>query len=103
MACVDADRRLARKLPEPQSLVDGANAIELLPRRGHQGLLLRLHDLRPQACRDAMTWVGIQFLKPWRRLRRLERLARRVPASVQWGRDDADGIRLAEQRGWRID
>jgi hypothetical protein len=54
---VNTDRRFARQLSESQSLVNRANLIELLPRAGHQLLLLRLDDLSAKAGRDAVAGI----------------------------------------------
>ena len=102
VAYVDAHRRFAGELREPQPLVDRANPIELLPRRRHQRLLLRLHDLRAEPGGDTGARVGVQLLEPRRRLPRLERRARGMPPAVERRRDHPQRVRLIEQRRRRV-
>ena len=48
-------------------LIDALDFAELFPRRGHQLLLLSLHDLRAERGDGAVARIEIQFIQPGRR------------------------------------
>ena len=60
-------------------LIDPFDLAELFPRRGHQLLLLSLHDLRAQRGDGSVARIEIQFIQPGRRCRRRGRHVHGVP------------------------
>ena len=72
-------------------LIDPFDLAELFPRRGHQLLLLSLHDLRAQRGDRSVARIEIQFIQPGRGSRRwggnLHGVSRRLPAAVNRRRE----------------
>ena len=64
----------------------------LLPRRGHQRLLMFLHDARAERGERTRARIEVELVQPRGAARRHDR-ARRIPAAIQRRREDRIGLR----------
>ena len=94
---MDAASGLTRQLCPAQLLVQGDDALHLLPGARQEVLLLILDDERPQTSRDAKARIGIQFLEPGWFCGGIKRGPFCVPAAIE-GRGDRQLVATVDQQ-----
>ena len=73
----------AAELGQTLHLIDPLDLAELFPRRGHQLLLLSLHDCRAERGDGSMARIEIQFIQPGHRCSRSGSLSTVCRAACQ--------------------